>query len=137
MPITIVVADDDADYRLLVRLLLASVSGTMSVIGEAGDGEEALALVMRERRRPDIVISDLLMPRLSGIELTRRVKREHPHTNVIILSSYTGELHRRVASASGADAFVNKQLIHSDLLPAIRDVIVRQVSEIALEESSR
>ncbi|HSE06884.1 MAG TPA: response regulator transcription factor [Methylomirabilota bacterium] len=128
MPITIVVADDDADYRLLVRLILATVSHTMAVIGEAVDGEEALELVQRDRR-PDIVISDLLMPRLNGIELTRRVKDQQPQTNVILLSAYTGEAYRRVAAASGADAFVSKRLIHSDLVPAIRDVIVRRVSE--------
>lgn len=128
MPITIVVADDDPDYRLLVRLILASASGTMAVIGEARDGEEAFELVRRDRR-PDIVISDLLMPRLNGIELTRRIKDQQPQTNVILLSAYTGEAYRRVASASGVDGFVSKQLVHSDLLPAIRDVIVRRVSE--------
>jgi DNA-binding NarL/FixJ family response regulator len=128
IPVTIVVADDDPDYRLLVRLILASASRTMAVIGEARDGEEALELVQRDRR-PDIVISDLLMPRLNGIELTRRIKDRQPRTNVILLSAYTGEAYRRVASASGVDAFVSKQLVHSDLLPAIRDVIVRRVSE--------
>jgi DNA-binding NarL/FixJ family response regulator len=128
MPVTIVVADDDPDYRLLVRLILASASRTMAVIGEARDGEEAFELVQRDRR-PDIVISDLLMPRLNGIELTRRIKEQQPRTNVILLSAYTAEAYRRIASASGVDAFVSKQLVHSDLLPAIRDVIVRRVSE--------
>ena len=82
IPITIVVADDYPDYRLLVRLILASVSDTIAIVGEAADGEEALALVLRER--PDIVIADLLMPCLNGLELTRRIKHERPHTKVIL-----------------------------------------------------
>ena len=129
MPITIVVADDYPDYRLLVRLLLASVSDTITIVGEAADGEEALALVLRER--PDIVIADLLMPCLNGLGLARRIKHERPQTKVILMSSYT-ETHERVASASGADAVVNKLAIHSSLLPVIRKVIVPPLSTAAL-----
>jgi CheY-like chemotaxis protein len=125
IPITIVVADDYPDYRLLVRLILASVSDTIAIVGEAADGEEALALVLRER--PDIVIADLLMPCLNGLQLTRRIKHERPHTKVILMSSYT-ETYERVASVSGADALVNKLTIHSSLLPVIREVIVRPLS---------
>jgi YesN/AraC family two-component response regulator len=68
--LTIVVADDSADYREMVRYLLAA--SDMRIVGEAADGEEALAIVQRER--PDIVITDLMMPRLNGIELTRHVR---------------------------------------------------------------
>ena len=57
MGLTVVVVDDTPDYRLMVRSLLASVSETMSIVGEAADGELGLALV--RRKRPDIVISDL------------------------------------------------------------------------------
>jgi CheY-like chemotaxis protein len=85
MPLIIVVADDDMDYRLIVGYLLASVSDMMTIVGEAADGEEALAVALRER--PDIVITDLVMPRLNGIELTRRIRQEPPQTTIILMSS--------------------------------------------------
>jgi CheY-like chemotaxis protein len=121
-PITIVIADDYADYRLLVRFLLTSLSDKISIVGEAADGEEALALVRRER--PDIVISDLLMPRLNGLDLTTRIKNERPQTKVILMTSYA-EACQRVAHVSEADAVVNKLGLHGGLLPAVRDVMVQ------------
>jgi CheY-like chemotaxis protein len=121
-PTTIVIADDYADYRLLVRFLLTSLSDTISIVGEAADGEEALTLVRRER--PDIVISDLLMPRLNGLDLTRRIKNERPQTKVILMTSYA-EACQRVAHVSEADAVVNKLGLHSGLLPAVLDVMVQ------------
>lgn len=124
MPLTIVVADDDLDYRLIVRALLRTVSDTMTVVGVAEDGEKALALVRRER--PDIVITDLVMPRLDGIGLTRHIREELPQAKIILMSSFTEDAYRLMASDSGADAFVNKQVITSSLLPAIRDVIARR-----------
>lgn len=126
MALTIVVVDDVPDYRLMVRSVLASVSETMTIVGEAADGEEAFALVLRER--PDIVITDLVMPRLNGVELTRRIRQELPQTKIILMSSYTEDTYRLMASDSGADAFVNKQVMASSLLPAIRDVITRRLS---------
>lgn len=126
MPLTIVVADDAPAYREIVRSLLASVSETLTVVGETADGEEALALVRRER--PDIVITDLVMPRLNGVELTRRIRHELPQTKIILMSSYTEDAYRLLASNSGADAFVSKQVITSSLVPAIRDVIARRLS---------
>jgi two-component system, NarL family, response regulator DesR len=126
MPVTIVVADDEEQYRELVRVLLASLSDTMIVVGEAANGEEALSIALRER--PDIVITDLVMPRLNGIELTKRIRQELPQTRVILMSSFTEDAYRMMASDSGADAFVSKQVIVHSLLPAIYDVIRRRLS---------
>jgi DNA-binding NarL/FixJ family response regulator len=128
MPLTVVLADDDVECRLLVRAILAPESATMTIVGEAADGEQALALVLRTR--PDIVISDLLMPRLTGIGLTRliRIRQELRRTKIIIFSSQTENAYRLMASDSGADAFVSKQMLATTLLPVIRDVMRRQVS---------
>lgn len=126
MPLTVVVVDDDLDYRQIVRFLLASAPDTMVIVGEAADGDEALALALRER--PDIVITDLVMPGLDGVELTRRIRQDLPLTKVILMSSYTEDAYRLMASDSGADAFVNKQVINSSLLPAIRDAVRRRFS---------
>jgi DNA-binding NarL/FixJ family response regulator len=125
MPLSIVVADDDPDYRQLVRYLLASVSELMTVVAEAEDGVEALTLALRER--PDILITDLMMPRLNGIELTRRIRAALPLTKIILISSYTEDAYRLMASDSGADVFVSKRVIHAALLPAIRDLAARRV----------
>ena len=126
MPLTIVVADDDPQYREIVRYLLAAASNTMTIVGEAADGDEALALVLRVR--PDLVITDLIMPRLNGVELTKRIRQELPETKVILISSYTEDAYRVMVSDSGADVFVSKQVITTMLLPAIRDLIRRRLS---------
>ena len=125
MPVTIVVADDEDHYREIVRLLIASASDTI-VVGEASDGEEALSVAIRER--PDIVITDLVMPRLNGIDLTKRIRQELPQTRVILMSSFTEDAYRMMASDSGADVFVSKQVIFDNLLPAIHDVVRRRLS---------
>ena len=118
---TIVVADDDPDYRYFVRFLLAPMADTVIIVGEADGGEEALALVLR--KRPDIVVADLLMPRLNGIELTRRIKQELPDTKIILMTAYPGEANRRLAFVGGADGFLDKTALVTDLLPAIRDIV--------------
>lgn len=126
MPLTIVVVDDAADYRQIVRALLGPLRNIVTIVGEAEDGEEALALV--RLHRPDLVITDLIMPRLNGIELTKRIRQELPQTSVILISSYTEDAYQLMASDSGADAFVSKQVITTSLLPAIRDLIRRRLS---------
>ena len=118
--------DDEPDYREIVRFLLLSLPDVVTVVGEAADGEEGLAVVLRER--PDIVISDLVMPRLNGVELTRRIRQELPQTMIILMSSYPEDAYRLMASDSGAGAFVNKRVIFEALVPAIRDLIGRRLS---------
>jgi DNA-binding NarL/FixJ family response regulator len=97
------------------------MADTVIIVGEAGGGEEALALVLR--KRPDIVVADLLMPRLNGIELTRRIKQELPETKIILMTAYPGEANRRLAFVGGADGFLDKTALVTDLLPAIRDTV--------------
>ena len=123
--LSVVVVDDSADYREMVRLLLAA--SDVNIVGEAANGEEALAIVQRER--PDIVITDLVMPRLNGIELTRHIRKELPGTMVIVMSSYTENAYRMMASDSGADLFVSKGLIYDALRPAIRELAARHARE--------
>jgi NarL family two-component system response regulator LiaR len=87
-PLSVVVVDDEPDYRQLVCFLLLSLPDVVTfVVGEAADGEEALALPLRVQ--PDIVITDLVMPGLNGVDLTRRVRQELPQTKIILMSSFT------------------------------------------------
>ena len=118
---TVVIVDDDPDYLWVVRFILESGSDKTAIVGETASGEEALALVLR--KCPDLVIADLMMPRLNGLELTRSIKEARPQTKVLLVSAYTEDTYRRLASVSGADGFLNKHLIHTGLLPAIREVI--------------
>ena len=112
---TVVVVDDDPDYLWVVRFILESGPDKTAIVGEAASGEEALGLVLH--KHPDIVIVDLMMPRLNGLELTRRIKQERPQTKILLMSAYTEDTYRRIASVSGADGFVNKNLIHTALAP--------------------
>ena len=123
---TVVVVDDDPDYLWVVRFIMESGPDKTAIVGEAASGEEALGLVLH--KRPDIVIVDLMMPRLNGLDLTRRIKQERPQTKILMMSAYTEDTYRRIASVSGADGFLNKHMIHTGLLPAIREVMVRPPS---------
>src|SRR5216683_7283762 len=93
---TVVVVDDDPDYLWLVRFILESGPDKTVIVGETASGEEALALVLQ--KRPDVVIADLMMPRLNGLELTRRIKQERPQTKILLMSAYTEDTYRRIAS---------------------------------------
>jgi DNA-binding NarL/FixJ family response regulator len=70
-------------------------------------------------------MTDLRMPRLDGIQLTRYIRRDLPGTRIIMISSYAEDTYWLMASDSRADAFVSKRMLHSSLLPAVLDVIRR------------
>jgi CheY-like chemotaxis protein len=125
-PLTVVVVDDAPDYREIVRFLLLPLPDMVTMVAEAEHGEEGLAVVLRER--PDIVITDLVMPRLDGVELTRRIRQDRPQTTIILMSTHTEDAYQLLASDSGADAFVNKRVIFEALVPAIRDLVERRLS---------
>jgi DNA-binding NarL/FixJ family response regulator len=122
--VSIVVVDDDPDYRSLVRALLRPLADVVSVVGEAEDGEEGLAVV--RRTRPDIVITDLMMPRMNGMALAVRVREDLPQTKIILMSSHVEDAYRMRVSDSPVDVFINKHVINSALLPAIREVVSRR-----------
>ncbi|HKX02419.1 MAG TPA: response regulator transcription factor [Methylomirabilota bacterium] len=124
--LTVVVIDDDLDYRLIVRALLRPLADVVAVIGEAEDGEEGLAVVRRSR--PDIVITDLMMPRMNGIALAGRIREELPQTKIILMSSHVEDAYRMRVSDSPVDVFINKHVITTALVPAIREVVSRRRS---------
>ena len=78
----------------------------------------AVSLVRQER--PDVVVIDVMMPRLDGLEATRRIKQEYPATKVLVLTSLTDDATRSEAFEKGADAFLDKREIATVLLPTIR-----------------
>jgi len=114
MSIKIVVADDD---KLTVSLLEHVLTGNLFSVHSASDGLTALDLVWREK--PDVLITDLVLPRLDGIELCRRVKEDPAvrRTKVIVMTAvYGGTAVRPIARACGADDYIGTPLNSTDLL---------------------
>ncbi|HEY0073983.1 MAG TPA: response regulator transcription factor [Abditibacteriaceae bacterium] len=112
-----------ADDHLVVReglRLLVNAQADMGVIGEAGDGETA----WREARvlQPDILVMDISMPNLNGLQATERLKATCPDIKVVVLSAYSDAAHVRQLLASGAKGYVLKQTAAEELIRAIRIV---------------
>lgn len=116
---TIVLADDHSVVREALRTLLEA-EPQFAVLGESSDGLYAVHLV--ERLKPNILIVDLMMPGLGGMEVTRRVVRLSPETRVIILSMHINEAHVLEALRNGARGYVRKHATAADLIRAIREV---------------
>lgn len=100
-----VVVDDHVDFRRLAQVLLEEVEG-VELIGLGSDGEEAIHLC--EKLRPDLLIMDLSMPRMGGIQATRLIKAQDDAPLIAIVSIYDDSEHRAHAAKAGADAFINK-----------------------------
>lgn len=117
---TLLLADDHQVVREALRVLLES-QPDFHVVAETGDGLEAAALV--EKHRPDVLIVDMRMPGLSGLEVARRTKRLSPATKVIILSMYDAEAYVVDSLAAGAAGYVLKQSSSQELVSAIRQTL--------------
>jgi DNA-binding NarL/FixJ family response regulator len=113
------IVDDDARFRQRVRELLMR-EPDIEVVGEAADGWEAI----RKARalKPDVVLMDVRMPGLNGMDATRQLVAEMPQTKVIVLTVFDLEEYRQMALAVGASGYVVKKSLLGALVPAIRDV---------------
>jgi DNA-binding NarL/FixJ family response regulator len=117
--ITIVLADDHHIVRQGVMALLRG-EPDFSVVGEASDGISVVA--MTGQLKPDILVLDLMMPGLNGLEVTRRVSKVSPNTRVVILSMYMNEPYVIEALRNGAYGYILKESSIADLIKAIREV---------------
>ena len=117
---TIVLAEDHQMVRQGFRLLLAAQKD-MQVVGEAGDGLEAARLV--EELQPNILVLDLMIPRLHGLDLLRRIRKDSPKTKGIVLSMHDDEPYIMEALRSGAKGYVLKGGSAAELVTAIRTVL--------------
>jgi NarL family two-component system response regulator LiaR len=117
--IRIVIGDDHAVFREGTRTLLER-ENDMVLLGEAGDGMETLKLV--EELRPDVVILDISMPKLSGIEVTRQIKARFPEVIVLILTAYDDDEYVFAILEAGAAGYMLKDAASHELIEAVRAV---------------
>jgi DNA-binding NarL/FixJ family response regulator len=118
--ITVLLADDHTVVRQGLRILLEA-EDDMKVIGEAETGRQAVQ--MSKKLQPDVIVLDVAMPVLNGLEATHLITRETPHTKVLILSSYSDEDYVQQLIEEGAIGYLVKQTAANDLLKAIREVV--------------
>jgi len=120
MTTTIVLADDHQVVRQGLRALLEA-EADFRLIGEAGDGLETVQLV--ERLKPHVLIVDLMMPSLNGLEITRQVSQRSPQTRIVILSMHANEAYVLEALRNGAVGYVLKDSSIAELVQAVREVV--------------
>lgn len=115
----IAIVDDDPLVRMGLRAILSSVE-EWEVVGEAGDGAEAVALVARSK--PDLVLMDVRMPGMDGLEATRRIISTGTETKVLVLTTFEVDEYVFEAMRSGASGFVLKRVPPTELIEAVRMV---------------
>ena len=136
----ILIADDHALMRVGIRSMLES-TGDFTVIGECCDGESAVAMALKAK--PDVVIMDLMMPKMNGAEATRQIVEALPHTRVIVLTSFGTSVEMAKAIQAGAAGALLKESPSDELIKAIyavmdgKTAIHREVSDSIEEMESQ
>jgi DNA-binding NarL/FixJ family response regulator len=118
--VRIVIAEDHTILREGLRSLLSS-DANLEVVAEAGDGREAIRHA--KKYKPDLILTDLSMPRMNGMEAIREIKRESPATKVLVLTVHRAEEYILATFRAGADGYLLKDSTHSELLMAVKKVL--------------
>ena len=121
--IRVLIVDDILETRESVRKLL-QFEADLSVVGHAGSGMEALA--MAKEHRPDVVLMDINMPELNGVEATRRLTEQAPEISVVVLSMYSDRRYVAEMFKAGAKGYILKSSVFDDLCRAITTVAERR-----------
>ena len=115
--IKLLLADDHSLLRMGLQTIFAT-KGDITVVGQAANGEEAVALT--STLKPDIVIMDLMMPKMSGAEATRHIRKIQPDTKILILTSFGTSEEIALALKYGADGIMTKDMESAEIVTAIR-----------------
>ena len=116
--IKVLLADDHTIVRQGLRMLLEAESD-IAVIGEAENGQQAVQLT--KQLQPDVVVMDLAMPNLNGLEATRQIVKEMPSVKLLVLSSYNDDEYVHQVTEAGATGYLLKQTAATDLIKAVRE----------------
>ncbi len=116
----IVIAEDHTILREGLRSLLSS-SPDFEVVAEAEDGREAIRCV--EKLKPDLILTDLSMPRMNGMEAIREIKKQSPKTKILVLTVHKTEEYILATLKAGADGYLLKDSTHAELMMAVKNVI--------------
>ncbi len=117
--ITVLLADDQKDIRKALRKILDAESD-MQVVGEAANGKQAVE--MARKLRPAVVVMDIAMPKLNGLEATRLIRQDLPATKVLICSVHSEEAYVERAMEVGAAGYINKLTFADNVVAAVREV---------------
>ena len=117
-PVRVLIADDHQVVREGLQMILAESDGEIVVVGEASDGDEAVRLATASK--PDVVLMDLSMPRVDGLEATRRLREAGVTSRVLILTSFAEGEGVRDAVRAGVTGYLMKDVLKAELLTAIR-----------------
>jgi len=117
-PVRVLIADDHQVVREGLQMILAESDGEIVVVGEASDGDEAVRLATAVK--PDVVLMDLSMPRVDGLEATRRLREAGVESRVLILTSFADGEGVRDAVRAGVTGYLMKDVLKTELLAAIR-----------------
>ncbi|HEY1387783.1 MAG TPA: response regulator transcription factor [Ktedonobacterales bacterium] len=118
-PIRVLLADDHTILRAGLKMML-SVQPDIEIVGEASDGRQAIAEA--QRLQPDVILMDITMPELNGIEATRQVKKLLPETRVLVLTMHENEEYLFQVLRAGASGYILKEAADTELISAIRSV---------------
>ncbi len=118
-PIRILVAEDHLVARVGVSTIV-NMQPDMTVVAEASNGQQAVELY--RKHLPDVALLDMRMPIMSGVEAAQAIRAEFPHARMIALTTYGGDEDIRRALAAGVQAYLTKDVLHDELLKAIRAV---------------
>ena len=121
MPASILIVEDHEIVRRVLRNLLEVKFSEYPVI-EAASGEDVIALALTEP--PRLVIMDISLPGMSGIEATRKLRASFPSTPILIFTVHEDSIYRQEAEAAGACAYVTKYALQNDLLPQLTSILV-------------
>lgn len=126
----ILIVDDSEPLRLAMReLICAAISGCICIGASTGESGVAVA----KERRPALVVMDLKLPGMNGIEATRQIKALFPDTQVVMVSLYEAAHFQTEAARAGATAFLPKRLMHRELIPMLTSLLEGNSGEHALQ----